>query len=295
MNLPASWWTPEWPSPNDREAMNNGIAVVQRRGISTTNGYYHWLECSRQWREERPAPTMPARISIALLACVLIGTGRLKAQDSTTGPTAVPPITTDRPSVTDSSTVVPKDVLQMENGFLFNGSQGLRTFDVPETLIRFGLTSKTELRFYVPDYYYTQSLGLNAGAAPGSGFGDLAIGVKQQLLCEARRIRRIRGRVCQFSHWSPRHFQSWVRSCAAITVVAPAVPEVDFGRHAVVVLPHAGGQAKSHGRAHPHTRQATDRTLERLCRVRGRFFPARRTAELAASRDHTGHHKTAAA
>jgi outer membrane putative beta-barrel porin/alpha-amylase len=41
-------------------------------------------------------------------------------------------------------------------------------------LIRFGVGKKTELRFTAPDYYY----GLNGGV---SGFGDLAIGIKQQL------------------------------------------------------------------------------------------------------------------
>jgi len=33
------------------------------------------------------------------------------------------------------------------------------------------------LRLYVPDYYYD----ITAGGGPGSGFGDLAIGMKQQL------------------------------------------------------------------------------------------------------------------
>jgi hypothetical protein len=49
--------------------------------------------------------------------------------------------------------------------------------DGPETLLRFGVATKTELRLTVPDYYSN----LNAMAGRGSGFGDLAIGVKQQL------------------------------------------------------------------------------------------------------------------
>ena len=118
---------------------------------------------------------MLARISIALLACVLSGVSPLKAQGQPA------PIVTDRPSVTDSSIVVPAGSIQAENGLLDNSTQALRTLDGPGTLVRFGLLSKTELRFYAPDYYYNQKTGPSNGAAPGSGFGDLAIGVKQQL------------------------------------------------------------------------------------------------------------------
>jgi len=71
--------------------------------------------------------------------------------------------------------VVPAGSVQAENGFLDTASQGQGTVDGPETLIRFGLTSRTELRFSVPDYYY------NVTAGDPSGFGDLALGVKQQL------------------------------------------------------------------------------------------------------------------
>ena len=53
-------------------------------------------------------------------------------------------------------------------------SLGQTTLDGPETLLRFGVASKTELRLTVPDYLAPLGVG-----APG--FGDLAIGVKQQL------------------------------------------------------------------------------------------------------------------
>ena len=65
-------------------------------------------------------------------------------------------IATDRPAVTDSSVVVPPGA-----------------FDGPETLLRFGVASKTELRLSAPDYFAL-------GGLP-SGFGDLVLGVKQQL------------------------------------------------------------------------------------------------------------------
>jgi len=83
------------------------------------------------------------------------------------------PIATDRPAITDSSIVVPPGSLQAENGFEETLSQGQHTFDGPETWLRFGVASHTELRLIAPDFFGQPSAG--------SGFGDLAIGVKQQL------------------------------------------------------------------------------------------------------------------
>jgi hypothetical protein len=85
------------------------------------------------------------------------------------------PISTDRPAVTESSVVVPAGTLQLENGLLYGASQGEQTLDGPETEVRFGLLPKTELRLVVPDYYAALE-----SPAP-SGFGDLGVGVKQQL------------------------------------------------------------------------------------------------------------------
>jgi hypothetical protein len=81
------------------------------------------------------------------------------------------PISTDRPAVAESSTVVPKGSLQVENGFQITSDQGQSTLDGPETELRFGVGNNTELRLSVPDYYHDAV----------TGFGDLAIGIKQQL------------------------------------------------------------------------------------------------------------------
>ena len=86
-------------------------------------------------------------------------------------------IATDRPAVSSSSVVVPLGGLQFENGMLGTDQEGNWVLDFPESLIRYGLFGKTELRFYVPDY----SHNFAAGAAASSGFGDLAFGLKQQL------------------------------------------------------------------------------------------------------------------
>jgi len=100
----------------------------------------------------------------SLLIPMLAGVASLRSQPA--------PIATDRPAITNSSVVVPSGSLQIENGVQTTTARGQRTFDAPESLVVFGLTDSTELRFTVPDYNYS---------ALGSGFGDLNLGVKQQL------------------------------------------------------------------------------------------------------------------
>jgi hypothetical protein len=86
---------------------------------------------------------------------------------------AAAPISTDRPAVTDSSVVVPLGSLQVENGFADTASRGQTTFDSPETLLRLGVASNTEVRLTLPDYFGVTGMS--------SGFGDLTVGMKQQL------------------------------------------------------------------------------------------------------------------
>jgi hypothetical protein len=102
---------------------------------------------------------------------------RLHGQDQPPSVDAAGPIATDRPAVTNSSVVVPAGSLQAENGFLETSSQGQSGLDGPESLVRFGVAKRTELRFTLPDYFHN----LTASGCFGSGFGDVAIGVKQQL------------------------------------------------------------------------------------------------------------------
>ena len=110
---------------------------------------------------------------MALLAASLLLFFPLPAQ---TIPASDITISTDRPSVGNSSVVVPQGGFQAENGLLSTNTAGNYVFDLPETNLRYGILRKTELRFTVPDYYHS----LSSGRAP-SGFGDLALGVKQQL------------------------------------------------------------------------------------------------------------------
>jgi outer membrane putative beta-barrel porin/alpha-amylase len=83
---------------------------------------------------------------------------------------------TDRPDITEASTVIPYGSLQAENGPVWTTRQHLQTLDGLETRLRFGIARLTELRLGVPDYFYNRGRPEHA-----SGFGDLVVGAKQQL------------------------------------------------------------------------------------------------------------------
>jgi hypothetical protein len=115
---------------------------------------------------------MPRAVFVVLGTFLLVST-HLRAQT-----TADPDVTisTDRPAVTNSSVVVPRGALQVEIGFLATDTEGRYVLDFPESYLRYGLLDKTELRFTAPDYFQRTS-----PQSALSGFGDAALGVKQQL------------------------------------------------------------------------------------------------------------------
>ncbi|HEX5233692.1 MAG TPA: transporter [Silvibacterium sp.] len=86
-------------------------------------------------------------------------------------------LSTERPTFTNSSSVVPCRSLQIESGFLISTEHEQRGYDAPEGLLRFGLTKSDELRFTLPDYF--QNYSSNGNFA--TGIGDLGIGVKRSL------------------------------------------------------------------------------------------------------------------
>lgn len=108
-----------------------------------------------------------------LVACLVVVAASIAHGQAAASDPSAAPIATDRPAVAGSSVVVPPGSLQAENGFARTVSLGQRTLDGPETLLRFGVASKTELRLTTPDYF--GRVGMS------SGFGDLAAGMKQQL------------------------------------------------------------------------------------------------------------------
>lgn len=113
-----------------------------------------------------------AKLPFALISAAFA----LRIGAQTCGANAQSPIATDRPQITNSSVVVPCGSLQLENGFEVTGSGGQQSPDFPETSIRLGVASRTELRISVPNYYRNA-----AGTSGSNGFGDLGLGFKQQL------------------------------------------------------------------------------------------------------------------
>lgn len=118
-----------------------------------------------------------ARIFIAAAVFLIGGSLTPALAQASAGGNVSEAIATDRPAVTDSSAVVRYRVFQAENGFLDTGNQATRTLDFPETLIRVGIGPSTEFRFTAPDYY--QDFVTSAGRQ--SGFGDIVVGIKQQI------------------------------------------------------------------------------------------------------------------
>jgi hypothetical protein len=113
---------------------------------------------------------------VRTLLCLVVGTFAVESRAQTCGADAQSPIATDRPQVTNSSVVVPCGSLQFENGFQITGTGSQHGPDFPETSIRFGVAAKTELRISIPNYFENDTV-----ASGTDGFGDLSLGLKQQL------------------------------------------------------------------------------------------------------------------
>jgi Putative MetA-pathway of phenol degradation len=84
-------------------------------------------------------------------------------------------IITDRPDFIEASLTVGKGIWQLENGMTFLRHNGLSQTNLPETLIRHGLSARTEIRLGVPNYFWVR------GANRATGFSDAYLGVKWQM------------------------------------------------------------------------------------------------------------------
>ncbi|SPE41638.1 hypothetical protein SBA3_450002 [Candidatus Sulfopaludibacter sp. SbA3] len=144
------------------------FAVPVFRPCQQENGAVRFEAYVSEDRNQQSSSPDPGRRKSLVFVVAWIAHG----QAATSDPTAAP-IATDQPAATDSSVVVPLGSLQAENGFARTVSLGQATYDAPETLLRFGVASKTELRLTTPDYFGREGMI--------SGFGDLAVGMKQQM------------------------------------------------------------------------------------------------------------------
>ena len=87
-----------------------------------------------------------------------------------------PELVTDRPDQTESATVVPRGLLQVETGYLFTREGNVDSHAAPGTLFRIGLGGRTELRL--------GHAGV-VGAEGRRGAGDSELGAKVNLIPRA--------------------------------------------------------------------------------------------------------------
>ena len=106
--------------------------------------------------------------ALRLVLIVQVGTGVARAQS--------PDMVTDRPDQTESATVVPRGLLQVETGYLFARDGDVNSYAVPGTLFRLGLGGRLELRI--------GHAGI-VGEAGRSGAGDSELGAKINLVARA--------------------------------------------------------------------------------------------------------------
>ncbi|MGH7925050.1 MAG: transporter [Candidatus Binatus sp.] len=90
-------------------------------------------------------------------------------------PTRSDAINTDRPGVTNSSTVVPYGSFQAESGIDWMVNQGANILSGSSTELRLGIANCTEFLITVPNY-----AGAINGSQP-SGFSDVVVSLKRQL------------------------------------------------------------------------------------------------------------------
>ncbi len=79
-------------------------------------------------------------------------------------------IDTNRPSFCQSSLIVPKGTLQLENGTLYQKFQNSANyFDIPETQVRLGALKRLEVQMFVPQEVIFKRRGESYNGASGLG------------------------------------------------------------------------------------------------------------------------------
>src|SRR5271156_6790937 len=109
------------------------------------------------------------------LVWMTVLTGAANAQISADCPSPASAISTDRPGVTNSATVVPRGSFQAENGSDWMVVHGSNFLTGSETRLRLGVAQCTEFLIDVPSY-----TGALDGSQP-SGFSDVVVAFKREL------------------------------------------------------------------------------------------------------------------
>jgi hypothetical protein len=87
----------------------------------------------------------------------------------------LPSISTERPTVGYSPDVIPAGSFQIENGVGLNQQGGRYVADLPESLVRFGLTNRVEVRFLTSDALYQSS---HPAGSDGLQSADVSLSTK---------------------------------------------------------------------------------------------------------------------
>ena len=85
---------------------------------------------------------------------------------------------TDRPDQTESSSLVPKDFLQVETGMFFESNEDLEIHGFNTTLFRYGLLENLELRLGSEFYEIKQEFPEGKEIVREAGFAPLLVGAK---------------------------------------------------------------------------------------------------------------------
>jgi len=99
---------------------------------------------------------------------------RVSGANSNDCPNSADEISTDRPDFTSPPTVVPTWSMQLENGVTWSSEHQSNVVERPQTMLRIGVASCTEVFFGVPDY--VSAIGGYASA----GFSDFVTSSKYQ-------------------------------------------------------------------------------------------------------------------
>lgn len=96
-----------------------------------------------------------------------------------TGHRAPTPLSTDRPDFTEAVDAVGAGRLQIESGYTFTRERSTDTHGFPETLVRFGVLDRVELRFEWAGWNWIDAGG---PGARDDGHNDISIGAKVAVL-----------------------------------------------------------------------------------------------------------------
>jgi hypothetical protein len=114
-------------------------------------------------------PRVPSILFFFLVASVVL-------------PADEPPLITDRPDQTESPSIVPRGLLQLEAGATYlrndRGATDVTALAVPESLLRWGLTDTFELRLFFAGFAVERTSSDMGQSSKEDGFAFSALGVK---------------------------------------------------------------------------------------------------------------------